>query len=121
MTNNGEESHHAKITTTFKSSHPNIWNFCETLNDIITDTDIDIARLNNGLDILGVKSENKFLNIIKWNHVNKSLPIEYIPQASVLILNNLVSTLNQYIIQITRIWHRILRIQKMIFQWGMFQ
>ena len=49
--NNGAESYHAKITTTFKSNHPNIWNFCETFNDIITDSDIDIARLNNGLDI----------------------------------------------------------------------
>ena len=31
-TNNGAESYHAKITTTFKSNHPNIWNFCETRN-----------------------------------------------------------------------------------------
>ena len=50
-TNNGAESYHAKLNNTFKCNHPNIWYFCDTLNKIITDTDTDITRLNNGLDI----------------------------------------------------------------------
>ena len=50
-TNNGAESYHAKISNIFQCNHPNIWIFCETLNNIIIDTDAEIGRLNNGLDI----------------------------------------------------------------------
>ena len=50
-TNNGAESYHAKISNIFKCNHPNIWIFCETLNNIIIDTDAEIGRLDNGLDI----------------------------------------------------------------------
>ena len=49
--NNGAGSYHAKSSKIFKSNHPNIWNFCETLNNVIIDTGADIARLKNGLDI----------------------------------------------------------------------
>ena len=50
-TNNGAESYHAKIGNIFKCNHPNIWVFCDTLNNIIIDTDAEIGRLTNSLDI----------------------------------------------------------------------
>ena len=67
-TNNGAESYHAKISKNFKSNHPNIWNFCETLNNVIIDTDADIARLKNGLDISRIQKKDQLTK----NHLLKS-------------------------------------------------
>ena len=58
-TNNGAESYHAKIGNIFKCNHPNIWVFCDTLNNIIIDTDAEIGRLTNSLDIPEVKRKTK--------------------------------------------------------------
>ena len=43
-TNNGAES----LKCLFKTGHPRIWNFMVTLNDLITDYDNDISRLELG-------------------------------------------------------------------------
>ena len=67
-TNNGVESYHAKISKKFKSNHPNFWNFCETLNNVIIDTDTDIARLKNGLDISRIQKKDQLTK----NHLLKS-------------------------------------------------
>ena len=83
-TNNGAESYHAKINQTIKCNHPNIWYFCDTLNKIITDTDIDITRLNNGLDISRNQKQNQIVKeelreSSKQNLINGVYtPIEYI-------------------------------------------
>ena len=83
-TNNGAESYHARINQTFKCNHPNIWYFCDTLNKIITDTDIDITRLNNGLNISRNQKQNQIVKeelreSSKQNLVNGVYtPIEYI-------------------------------------------
>ena len=47
-TNNAAESYHAKLKVIVKTSHPRIWNFLSTLNNIIEDTDNDIYRLRLG-------------------------------------------------------------------------
>ena len=41
-TNNGAESHHAKLKSIIKISHPRIWNFMTVLNDIVADTDNEV-------------------------------------------------------------------------------
>ena len=111
------EHYHAKVTSTFKGNHPNIWNFYGTLNDIITDTDIDIARLNNGLDISRSQKREKILKDQQMESCKQKLANgTYTPNEYIVLYN-----LNQYIIQITRMWPRILRTHKMIFQWEMFQ
>ena len=50
-TNNGAESYHSKLKSIIKTSHPRIWTFMETLNEIIQDTDNDIGRLRMSREI----------------------------------------------------------------------
>ena len=50
-TNNGAESYHSRLKSITLTCHPRIWNFMETLNDIIQDTDNDIGRLRMGREI----------------------------------------------------------------------
>ena len=50
-TNNGAESYHSKLKSIIHTSHPRIWTFLSTLNQIIQDTDNDIGRLCLGLEI----------------------------------------------------------------------
>ena len=50
-TNNGAESYHSKLKSIIRTSHPRIWTFLSTLNQIIQDTDNDIGRLCLGLEI----------------------------------------------------------------------
>jgi hypothetical protein len=50
-TNNGAESWHSKLKSRMKVSHPNIWKFVRVLNNMIADSQNDIARLNNGLEL----------------------------------------------------------------------
>ena len=50
-TNNGAESYHAKLKATVQTGHPRIWNFLTILNQIIMDTDLEFARLSNGIEI----------------------------------------------------------------------
>ena len=83
-TNNGAESYHAKINKNFKSNHPNIWVFCETLNNIIVDTDAEIGRLNNSLEISRSQKKDQIKKdelreICRENLVNGTYtPIEFI-------------------------------------------
>ena len=50
-TNNAAESYHSKLKSIIRTSHPRIWTFMATLNDIIRDTDNDIGRLRLGREI----------------------------------------------------------------------
>ena len=50
-TNNGAEIYHGKLKKDIVVSHPRIWSFIEILNNTIYDTDLDIERLSNGIDI----------------------------------------------------------------------
>ena len=51
VTNNGAESYHARLKCLFKTSHPQIWKFMDTLNTTIADCDNEISRLEQGKDI----------------------------------------------------------------------
>lgn len=50
-TNNGAESYHKNLKSSIKTNHPNIWKFLSSLENIITDNDLEIRRLDNGLTI----------------------------------------------------------------------
>ena len=84
-TNNGAESYHAKLKCLFKTSHPRIWNFIITLNDVIADYNNDISRLELGLEITRprkkqVKIEMEFRKECKENlRVGYILPGSFCP------------------------------------------
>lgn len=50
-TNNGAEIYHAKLKSEVVVKQPRIWHFIQVLNNIIADTDIDVERLRNGIEI----------------------------------------------------------------------
>ena len=47
-TNNGAESYHKCLKSYFKTPHSNIWKFMLTLNNVITDYDLELQRLLEG-------------------------------------------------------------------------
>ena len=49
-TNNNAESYHKSLKSDIKTSHPNIWKFMSTLEDIILDFDLEMRRLEEGLE-----------------------------------------------------------------------
>ena len=46
-----QQSHHSKLKSIIRTSHPRIWTFVVTLNDIIRDKENDIGRLRLGREI----------------------------------------------------------------------
>ena len=50
-TNSGAESYHSKLKSIIRTSHPRIWTFFESLNEVIKDTDNDIECLHMGREI----------------------------------------------------------------------
>ena len=50
-TNNGAEIYHGKLKSEIVVNRPRIWFFIQTMNDIISDTDIDIERMRSGIEI----------------------------------------------------------------------
>ena len=61
-TNNGAENYHRRLKSIIKTNKPRIWNFPDTMNDIILDTDNELARLHRGLTITRALKENKYIN-----------------------------------------------------------
>ena len=61
-TNNGAESYHGRLKSLIKCNKPRIWNFLAILNNIITDTDNEIARLQRGLSITRGQKKKSILN-----------------------------------------------------------
>ena len=74
-TNNNAESYHKSLKSNIKTSHPNIWKFLSSLEDIILDFDLEMRRLEEGLLItrgsnpksrknadLRIQYKNKYLN-----------------------------------------------------------
>ena len=47
-TNNAVEIYRSKIKSMIKTSHPRIWTFLGTLNQVIQDTDNEMGRLRLG-------------------------------------------------------------------------
>ena len=48
-TNNGAESYHKSLKSKIKSNHPNIWEFVTHLDTVMSDYDLEVKRLINGL------------------------------------------------------------------------
>ncbi|XP_071577753.1 uncharacterized protein [Temnothorax nylanderi] len=55
QTNNLVESFHYVISRKLGGIHPNIWNFLHNLSDLITDQEINIVRLAEGLSVKRVR------------------------------------------------------------------
>ena len=61
-TNNGAENYHGRLKSLIKCSKPRIWNFLDTLNEIILDTNNEIARLKEGLRITRERKKKNVQN-----------------------------------------------------------
>ena len=83
-TNNGAESYHGRLKSLIKCNQPRIWNFLETLNEVILDMDNELARLKDGLPIT---RDRKKKSILKDMHRRKCIftscsPLEYLKEIS---------------------------------------
>ena len=72
-TNNGVESYHARQKCLFKSSHPRIWNFMDTLNNLIADYDNDISRIKHGYEITRSRKKQVRINLEHRNECKQKL------------------------------------------------
>ena len=83
-TNNGAESYHKKLKSSIKTNHPNIWKFLSSLENIMTDNDLEIRRLDNGLTITRTPKakillNNKLRTEYKTRYLNGTYtPIQYL-------------------------------------------
>ena len=50
-TNNGAESYHNTLRSYLKSIHPNIWKFMSSMDKVMCDYDLELKRLDDGLQI----------------------------------------------------------------------
>ena len=50
-TNNGSETYHKSLKSRIKTHRPNIWSFLDCLEEILSDFDLEYARLEQGLEI----------------------------------------------------------------------
>ena len=62
-TNNGAESYHKSLNSYIKTNHPNIWKFLSGLQNVMKDYDLELQRLNNGLEITRAPKQKILLNI----------------------------------------------------------
>ena len=69
-TNNSAESYHAKLKAIIKTSHPRIWTFINTLNEIIQDVDNDIGRLSQGREITRARKK-KYIRNDEFRSISK--------------------------------------------------
>ncbi len=58
-TNNDSESHNSRLKATIRQHKPNIYCFLVNLNNLIMDTNIDMERIDNGLQVTR-KIKDKF-------------------------------------------------------------
>ena len=87
-TNNGAESYHGRLKSSIKCKQPRIWNFLETLNEIIIDMDNELARLKDGLPITRARKKKCLINDEHRSKCKEKLiegsysPLEYIREIS---------------------------------------
>ena len=72
-TNNGAESYHETLKSYMKIPHPNIWRFMESLNNIISDYDIEFQRLTNGLATTRGTNYNTRTKLIRRKELRENL------------------------------------------------
>ena len=83
-TNNGSESYHGRLKSLIKCCKPRIWNFLDTLNEIIIDTDNELARIKEGLQITRKRKKINIDNEERRSKCKEKLiggsytPLEYI-------------------------------------------
>ena len=90
-TNNGAESYHKKLRSYLKGPHPNIWRFVESLNNVISDYDLELERLSKGEDttraansITKAKTERR--KELRENLLNQTCtPLEYLDSMEMTI------------------------------------
>ena len=51
MTNNIAESYHARLKAIIRTHHPRIWTFMAHINDVISDTDVELRGIDGGLPL----------------------------------------------------------------------
>ena len=64
-TNNAAESYHSKLKSLVRTCHPRIWTFMVTLNQIIQDTDNDIGRSQQALEITRPRKKKDVQNFAR--------------------------------------------------------
>ena len=72
-TNNGAESYHKTLKSYMKIPYPNIWRFMESLNNIISDYDIEFQRLTNGLATTRGTNYNTRTKLIRRKELRENL------------------------------------------------
>ena len=71
-TNNAAESYHSRLKSMIKTSHPRIWTFLGTLNQVIQDTDNEMGRLRLGKEITRQRKRTAIRNDeCRRNHKQK--------------------------------------------------
>ena len=87
-TNNAAESYHPKLKSLVRTCHPRIWTFMATLNQIIQDTDNDIGRLQQALEISRPRKKKDVQNFERRSIIKQKLrdgeynPWEYLKAIS---------------------------------------
>ena len=62
-TNNGAESYHNCLNSYIKTNHPNVWKFMLALQSVMADYDLELGRLDNGLEITRAPKKKTILNV----------------------------------------------------------
>ena len=97
-TNNGAEIYHAKLKAEIVASHPRIWYFIQILNDISTDTDLDVERLRNGIEISRPRKKKNIDNDMIRSQCKHKLEGVYTPEQYLFAFGSTVG----WIIQVNK-------------------
>ena len=87
-TNNGCETYHKNLKSRIKTHRPNIWSFLDCLEEILSDFDLEYARLEQGLEISYPGKKQHKENASKRDKCKEKLssgiygPLEYLIEVS---------------------------------------
>ena len=90
-TNNGAECYHNTLKSYIKTSHPNTWKFMSTMDKVKSDYDLEVKRLDDGLEITRLPKIKSRKNAelrtqYKTKYLNRIYsPLEYINAISLTI------------------------------------
>ena len=90
-TNNGAECYHNTLKSYIKTSHPNTWKFMSAMDKVMSDYDLEVKRLDDGLKITRLpkikpRKNAKFRTEYKTKYLNRIYsPLEYINAISLII------------------------------------
>ena len=57
-TNNGTESYHNTLKSFIKTNHPNTWKFMSAMDKLMSDYDLVVKRLDDGLETIRLHKLN---------------------------------------------------------------